>query len=102
MLKSSFGRNERKGFEDAQNKYKRVCRDQRDLAAAEDRLGELRADAEAAKADARMIPKINDALKLQRVRRGVSLRQEEIDLFPAEIARVSEQDAALLDEFIKK
>jgi len=101
VLKSSFGRNERKGFEAAQNEYKRVCKAQRDLAVDEDRLGGLGTDAEAAKTAARLIPKIEAALELQRVRSRVRLRQEAIDLFPAEIACVSEQDAALLDEFIK-
>ena len=101
VLKSNFGRTERKEFEAAQSNYKRVCRDQRALAADEDRLGQLRAEAEAAKAAEKLIPKINDALKLQTVRRRVTARQEEIERFPTEIASVSDQDAVLLDEFVK-
>lgn len=101
VLKPSFGRNERKAFEAALANYNGVCREQRDLAASEDRLGKLRTEAEAAKAAERLIPKIDSALKLQEVRRRVSLRQEALGRFPDEIARVSERDADLLDEFIK-
>ena len=100
VLKSSFGRRERKAFKEAQTQYNGVCRDQRDLAASEDKLGTLHAEAKAAKAAERLIPKIDAALELQEVRRRVSLRKEDIDRFPEEIARVSEQDADLLDEFI--
>jgi exonuclease SbcC len=100
-VKSTFGRTERKQFEAAQSDYKRVCRDQRKLGEDEDRLRELRSEAEAAKAAGRLIPKINDALKIQKGRSRVMLLQEEITSFPPEIARVAIQDAALLDEFVK-
>lgn len=100
VLKPSFGRNERKAFEAAQVKYNGVCREQRDLASAEDKLGKLRTEAGEAKAAERLIPKIDAALKLQEVRRRVRLRQESLGRFPDEIARVSERDADLLDGLI--
>jgi exonuclease SbcC len=100
-LKSHFGRHERNEFETAQHAYKNVCRDQRDLGVDQDRLEELRAEAEAAKAAERLIPRIKGALKLQTMSRMVSSRQEAIDLYPAVIANISAQDAELLDEFIK-
>lgn len=100
VLKSTFGRSERKAFEAAQTKYNGVSRDQRDLAVDEDRLGKLRTEAKAAKAAERLIPKIDAALSLQEVRRRVSSRQDALDRFPEEIARVSQRDADLLDQFI--
>ena len=97
-LKSRFGKSERKAFESAQDTYKRVCRDQRELAAAEQRLVDLRADAEAAKVAERLIPKIDDALKLAGLRRRLSLVGESLDRLPAEVARVSATDGERLDQ----
>ena len=97
-LKSRFGKSERKAFESAQDTYKRVCRDQRELAAAEKRLVDLRADAEAAKVAERLIPKIDDSLKLAGLRRRLSLVGESLDRLPAEVARVSATDGERLDQ----
>ncbi len=97
-LKSRFGNSERKAFKSAEDRYKRVCRDQRELAAAEQRLADLRADTEAAKVAERLIPKIDDALKLAGLRRGLSLVGEALDRLPAEVARVSATDGERLDQ----
>ena len=97
-LKPSFGKSERKAFKSAEDTYNSVCRDQRELAAAEQRLTDLRAAAEAAKVAERLIPKIDDALKLADLRRRLSLVGESLDRLPAEVARVSATDGERLDQ----